>query len=157
MVDAGKFMADLKPFFDEHLKLYLADGKAGHHIDGRQFGGPEKTTTLILKTIGRKSGAERLTPLIYDRAGEEYIIIASNGGQDFDPAWHLNLQSRPDVRFKVADTCYEGSWRVAADEERERLWNQMEAYYPPYADYRRRTDRQIPVVLLRPEMEIDNL
>lgn len=149
MVDAGEFMANLKPWFEEHLQQYLTDPASAQYIDGRQFGGGEKTTCLLLKTIGRKSGAERVTPLIYDRAGEEFMIIASNGGQDFHPAWFLNLSAGPDVRFRVGLDCFEGSWRVAEGEERTRLWAQMKTYYPPYQDYESRTDREIPVVLLR--------
>lgn len=157
MADANEFMANLKPFFEDHLRRYLADGKDGHYIDGSQFGGPEKTTTLLLKTIGRKSGKEYITPLIYDRAGDEYVIIASNGGRDFDPAWFTNLTAKPSVRFQVAEDRFEGSWRVAEGDERTRFWSQMTNYYPPYNDYETRTDRLIPVVLLRAERSVEAL
>lgn len=157
MVDAAEFMANLQPFFADHLRRYLADGNDGHYIDGRQFGGPEKTTTLLLRTIGRKSGKAFTTPLIYDRSGDEYIIIASNGGQDAHPAWFLNLSASPTVRFQVATDRFVGTWRVAEGEERDRLWAQMARYYPPYADYESRTDRQIPVVLLRAGHNIEEL
>lgn len=157
MAEAGEWMESLKPFFDDHLRRYLADGNDGHYIDGRQFGGPEKTSTLLLKTIGRKSGKERITPLIYNRAGEEYMIIASNGGQDFHPAWLLNLSDQQEVRFQVAEDRFDGTWRVAEGEERKRLWQQMQEYYPPYRDYEARTDREIPVVLLKPRETIPAL
>jgi deazaflavin-dependent oxidoreductase (nitroreductase family) len=157
MADVSEFLENLKPFFDDHLKRYLADGQDGHYIDGRQFGGGEKTTTLVLKTIGRKSGKEYLTPLIYDRAGDEYMIIASKGGADVDPAWFMNLTTRPDVRFQIAEDRFEGSWRIAEGSEREKLWAQMCAYYPPYHDYESLTDRLIPVILLRPEQTIEAL
>ena len=157
MVDAGEFMANLKPWFAEHLQQYLSDPESAQYIDGRQFGGGEKTTCLLLQTIGRKSGAQRVTPLIYDRAGDEFMIIASNGGQDFHPSWFLNLSEMPDVRFRIGLDCFEGTWRVAEGAEREGLWAQMKAYYPPYQEYESRTDRQIPVVLLRAESAISDL
>jgi deazaflavin-dependent oxidoreductase (nitroreductase family) len=157
VTDADQFIADLKPFFDDHLRRYLADGLDGHYIDGRPFGGPEKTSTLLLKTIGRKSGKEYITPLIYDLASDEYIIIASNGGRDFHPAWFSNLTEKPDVRFQVAEDRYEGTWRVAEGDERAKLWSQMTSYYPPYNDYETRTDRRIPVVLLRADRKIEKL
>ena len=157
MIDAGEFMASLKPWFEEHLQQYLNDPEAAHYIDGRQFGGGEKTTCLLLQTIGRKSGKARVTPLIYDRAGDEYMIIASNGGQDFHPAWFLNLSDMSDLRFRAGLNCFEAIWRVAEGPERDRLWAQMKAYYPPYQDYESRTDREIPVVLLRPLRAIADL
>jgi deazaflavin-dependent oxidoreductase (nitroreductase family) len=149
MVDVKEFMASLQPFFDDHLKRYLADGDDGHYIDAREFGGSEKTATLLLTTIGRKSGREFVTPLIYTRFGDEYAIVASKGGMDAHPAWYLNLMDRPEVKFQVATDSFEGSWRVLGSEERADLWDKLVDYYPPYAEYEARTDRKIPVIMLK--------
>ena len=157
MADVSAFMDGLKPFFDDHLKRYLADGRDGHFIDGRPFGGPENTTTLILKTIGRRSGKPYLTPLIYSRAGQAYVIVASRGGDDRHPDWFLNLTARDEVDFQVAEDRFRGSWRVAEGEERRALWHHMEHYYPPYAGYQALTTREIPIVLLTAREKLDSL
>jgi len=157
MADVSTFLADLKPFFDDHLQRYLADGLDGHFIDGRPFGGPEHTTTLILKTFGRVSGKPYLTPLIYDRVGEAYVIVASRGGDDRHPDWFLNLTARDAVDFQVARDRFRGRWRVAEGEERQALWDHMAAYYPPYGGYQALTSREIPIVLLAAHERLETL
>lgn len=137
-----------------HLKAYLdTDGAEGHLLDFRPGGGRLETPTLILKTIGRRSGEAHLTPLIYGRHGGEIVIIGSKGGAPKHPAWYLNLTARPDVAFQVADKKYHGGWRVAEGAERARVWDAMVELYPPYRDYQARADREIPVILLDPREE----
>ncbi|HET6971401.1 MAG TPA: nitroreductase/quinone reductase family protein, partial [Phenylobacterium sp.] len=79
-------------WIQRHLQAYLqSDGAEGHLLDFTPGGGRPETPTLILKTVGRRSGEPRLTPLIYGRHGREIVIIASKGGAPADPAWYLNL------------------------------------------------------------------
>ena len=74
-------------WIERHLKAYLAtDGAEGHLLDFRPGGGREQTPTLILKTVGRRSGQPHMTPLIYGRHGHEIVVIASKGGAPEHPA-----------------------------------------------------------------------
>ena len=157
MADVSETLAGLKPFFEDHLRRYLANGIDGHIIDTSPYGGSTGTTTLLLKTIGRRSGRELLTPLIYDRIGDAYAIVASKAGADENPAWFLNLTARPECNFQVAEDRYTGTWRIAEGSERAEIWDHMVNYYPTYGAYQSVTDREIPVVLLTPRESIARL
>ena len=81
-------------FGQEHVDRYLAtDGEEGHDWRGTQ--------TLILTTTGRRSGKQRLTPLIYGRHGGDYLLVASNGGTPQSPDWYFNLADNPEVEIQV--------------------------------------------------------
>lgn len=155
MADVSETLAGLQTFFADHLRRYLANGNDGHVIDTSPYGGSKETTTLLLKTIGRRSGRNLITPLIYDRIGTEYAIVASKAGADEHPAWYLNLTARPDVNFQVAEERFTGLWRLAEGAERVSAWAHMTAYYPTYASNQSLTNREIPIVLLRAERTIE--
>jgi deazaflavin-dependent oxidoreductase (nitroreductase family) len=141
-----------------HLEAYLrTGGEAGHLVDFTLAGGPAATPCLLLGTTGRKSGNPQLLPLIYGKDGKNFVIVASKGGAPAHPAWFLNLEAHPEIKFQVVDKKYRGRARVATSPERERLFEMMAKIYPPYVAYQQKTDRQIPVVLLEPEAEIDKL
>jgi deazaflavin-dependent oxidoreductase (nitroreductase family) len=107
---------------------------------------------LELTTIGRKSGAERsvmLTTPLQD--GDDIMIVASRGGDDSHPDWFVNLRDNPEVQVKLEDTDrqpYRAS--IASGAERERMWTALTAEHDNYAGYQRKTDREIPVVVLTP-------
>jgi proline iminopeptidase len=127
---------------DEHVKVYRdTGGQVGH--DWR-----EGSKTLLLTVKGRKSGEERTHALIYDNHGDDYLIVASRGGSPTHPAWYLNLKADPDVEVQVWDDVFQATARDATPEERPEMWEQMVGEWPAYEDYQRRTDRQIPVVVL---------
>jgi deazaflavin-dependent oxidoreductase (nitroreductase family) len=107
---------------------------------------------LELVTIGRRSGVPRAVMLTSPvRDGEAYVVVASRGGDDRHPAWFLNLRDEPRVEVAV-----QGGPRrpmiaaVATPEERARLWPGIAADFRNYAGYQRRTEREIPLVLLHP-------
>lgn len=100
---------------------------------------------------GRQSGRPRVAPLIYRRDGENYVIVASKGGADEPPAWYLNLVANPEVEIQVEDQRFVARARDAEGDERERLWAEMARIWPQYDDYQRKTERQIPVVVLEPQ------
>ncbi len=128
-------------FGAEHVERYLeTDGADGHDWQG--------TRVLILTTTGRKSGQERPTPLIYDRHGDDYLVVASKGGAPKPPAWYLNLVEHPEVTVQVRGDRFEARARDATPEEKPELWKIMTATWPAYDDYQRKTDREIPVVVL---------
>lgn len=139
-------------FVNAHLESYLASsGATGHIVDLTHAGAPGLLPTLLLKTIGRRSGKTYIAPLIYGFYGGEWVVVGSKGGAPAHPAWFLNLQAQADVEFQVATQAFRATWRVAEGEERTRLWAYMERLFPPYATYRQAAgDRIIPLVLLKP-------
>jgi deazaflavin-dependent oxidoreductase (nitroreductase family) len=128
-------------FGKEHVDRYRAtDGEEGHDWRG--------TVTLLLTTTGRHSSEERTTPLIYQRDGDRYVVVASQGGADQHPGWYFNLSADPNVEVQVKGDRFSAAASTAEGEERDRLWKLMTATWPAYDDYQERTDRQIPVVVL---------
>ncbi len=105
--------------------------------------------TLLLISKGRKSGEQRMLPLIYKKVGDDYVVIASKGGFPTHPAWYLNLVATPDCEIRVGPESYKVRARDAKGIERTRLWEELVGIYPPYKDYQTRTGgREIPVVVL---------
>jgi deazaflavin-dependent oxidoreductase (nitroreductase family) len=126
-----------------HTALYRATGGRIGHSAGR-------ITNLLLTTRGRKSGAERTVPLAYMADGDAFVVVASNGGADRNPAWWLNLQADPHATVEVGDRTVPVKAREATTEEHARLWPQLKAGNPFYANYEIITERRIPVVMLEP-------
>jgi deazaflavin-dependent oxidoreductase (nitroreductase family) len=109
-----------------------------------------KVDVLLLETVGRKTGRLRSTPLLYVRDGANWVVVASNAGDDRHPAWWLNLQSRPEARIQVRDERHAIHARRATGDEGERLWPRLVTAYKSYDAYRDRTRREIPIVVLEP-------
>ena len=103
-----------------------------------------------LTTTGRTSGEPRTTPLIYGRAADAYVVVASKGGAPVSPGWYGNLVREPLVELQVEDRVLPARARTAEGDEREDLWRTMTAVWPDYDAYAARTDREIPVVVLDP-------
>jgi len=103
---------------------------------------------LMLEHVGRKTGVTRRTPLLYIEDGDRWIVVASNAGDQRHPAWWFNLQSRPEAKIRVGRHEFTVSWRQATDRECETLWPKLTAAYPYYPEYRKRTGREIPVLIL---------
>ena len=140
--------AELPSWIAEHVKLYLEDPDKAHMWDSTPRGGPGVLPTLLLTTIGRKSGQPRILPLLYVRVGDGFVIVASKGGAPQHPAWYLNLVETPACEIQVGKEHYRVSARVSEGEERAVLWKKMAELYPPYDDYQAGTNREIPVVVL---------
>jgi deazaflavin-dependent oxidoreductase (nitroreductase family) len=105
---------------------------------------------LILTTTGRRSGRPHEVPLLYLRAGESMVVIASYGGRPNYPDWYLNLVAHPAARVQVNGRRQKVTARVATSEEREAWWPRIVDAYEGYSQYQSRTDRVIPVVFLEP-------
>ena len=105
---------------------------------------------LLLDHVGAKSGTKRTTPLLYVEDGADVFIIASKGGFPKNPAWYYNLLANPDTAVQIGSEIRQVHARVAAPEERDRLWEMAVRAYPGYRDYKARTDREIPLVVLEP-------
>ncbi|MDP9237735.1 MAG: nitroreductase family deazaflavin-dependent oxidoreductase [Chloroflexota bacterium] len=115
-------------------------------IGGNVFG----AHVLLLTTTGRKSGKRYTTPLLYLADGDDFVVIASNGGADRDPDWWRNLKAESETTVQVGGRHRDVRAEAATGDERERLWTKITSRYPVYGGYERRTKREIPVVVLRP-------
>jgi deazaflavin-dependent oxidoreductase (nitroreductase family) len=125
-----------------HTGLYRLTG-------GRMGGRMRNAPVLLLTATGRKTGKRRTMPLLYGRDGDNLVVIASKGGDPKHPAWYLNLQGQ-EAEIQVGRDRKRVRARDAEGQERERLWAQMVGVYPDYAEYQKKTTRQIPVVVLEP-------
>lgn len=105
-----------------------------------------------LTTTGRKSGQPRTVMLTSPvQEGDAFVLVASKGGEDEHPAWYLNLRDHPEVQVSIAGGDRRPMVaRTAEGDERDRLWASLTAAQPRYASYQRKTDRQIPVVVVEP-------
>jgi deazaflavin-dependent oxidoreductase (nitroreductase family) len=141
---------ELPDWMKDHLSRYIAtNGEDGYLWDASLGGGKGMIPTLLLTTVGRKSGRELTLPLIFGQSGSDYVVVASKGGAPAHPAWYLNLEADPDVQVQVKADKFTARAHTATDAERAALWPKMVEIYGPYADYQKKTDRQIPVVVLK--------
>jgi deazaflavin-dependent oxidoreductase (nitroreductase family) len=147
---ASNKSSDIQDRIKDHLARYIAtDGADGYLWDATTGGGKGMVPTLLLTTTGRKSGRILTVPLIFGRSGSDYVVVASKGGAPAHPAWYLNLQANSDVRVQVKGDRFAARAHSADAAERTTLWALMIGVFSPYADYQTRTDRQIPVVMLK--------
>jgi deazaflavin-dependent oxidoreductase (nitroreductase family) len=132
-----------RAFMRAHIALYrLSGGLIGSRIAGRHF--------LLLTTTGRKSGRERVTPILYIPEAKNFLLIASNWGEAYAPAWWLNLQEHPQARVRVGRKTLVVIARQARAEERAHLWPSIIARYKEFAHYQQQVEREIPVIILSP-------
>jgi deazaflavin-dependent oxidoreductase (nitroreductase family) len=125
----------------KHVKAYLeSSGATGQRYSGKD--------ALLITTRGRRSGLLRRTALFYGKDGERYVVVASNGGKPTHPAWYLNLLADPRVQVQDGAETFAASARPASVEERPRLWAMMAAIFPSYESFRKKTSREIPVVVI---------
>lgn len=127
-----------------HRTLYRA---SGGRIGGSAWGLP----IVLLTTTGRHSGKQRTTPLCALPHADDYVVVGSFGGMDRHPAWWLNLEARPHAALQVGRRQVGVTARRASPEERAPLWAELTARAPGYLAYERRTEREIPVVILHPD------
>ena len=129
-----------------HEAIYKATGgRVGHKMIG--------VPTLLLYTIGRRSGAARTNALVYARDGDDYLVVASNGGADKAPGWLHNVRANPEVEIQVGREHQSGTARVVekADPDFDRLWKIVnENNKDRYTAYQKQTERPIPIVAVTP-------
>ena len=141
-VSCKKIYNSPRDWIDEHIRNYIeTNGKKGHEWRPGVF-------TLLITTEGRKSGKLRRTGLIYRRDKGNYIVVASNGGRPHHPNWYLNLKKNPEVYVQVGADKFYARAREAEGEERQRLWGMMVDVFPQYEEYKQKTDRKIPIIIL---------
>jgi deazaflavin-dependent oxidoreductase (nitroreductase family) len=117
--------------------------------NGGKVGGPfEGAPLLLLHTTGAKTGRTRVKPLAYRRDGDRLVVFGTKGGSPTDPEWFYNVRANPRVTVEVGSDRFEADARVAPPEERDRIWRLQTHDVPVFADYQKKTDRTIPVVIL---------
>jgi deazaflavin-dependent oxidoreductase (nitroreductase family) len=128
-------------FWRVHKRLYRwSNGRIGARM--------ANLPVLLLDTVGRRSGTRRTNALTYLPWGDDYVVIASVLGEPKHPAWYLNLVARPEVHVQVGARRFVARAREAEGEERERIWDALVKESGDYDQYRAKTGRRIPVVVL---------
>jgi deazaflavin-dependent oxidoreductase (nitroreductase family) len=138
---ATKRNAVIELFWRIHPKIYAW---SGGRIGGSMMGMP----VLLLTTKGRKTGLLRTKALMYLPRGDDFVVIASNLGDERHPAWWLNLEATPEASVQVGEQYYPVRAREASGTEREEIWRDLTEQAPAYDEYAAQTSRHIPVVVL---------
>jgi deazaflavin-dependent oxidoreductase (nitroreductase family) len=134
-------MANRNDFNQRIIDEFRAtDGKVGGPFEGRRL--------LLLHTTGAKTGRDLVHPLAFRREGDDLLVFGTKGGSPTHPDWYHNLRANPRVTVEVGKERFDASARVAGDSERDRLWEEAKEEIPAFADYERKTRRQIPVIVL---------
>jgi deazaflavin-dependent oxidoreductase (nitroreductase family) len=115
-------------------------GKVGGYFEGSPM--------MLLTTTGAKSGQPRLAPLVYTTDNGRLVVIASKGGAPTNPDWYHNLRANPEVTVEIGTESFPARASVLEGEERQRLFDQMAAQMPGFAEYQENTTRQLPVIVL---------
>ena len=148
----AKLAPNLPAWMLDHANRYLSSGGTDGHMYTVTPPGhsPMTVPSLMLTTTGRKTGEKFMFPLFYGDTGNGYVIVASKGGAPEHPGWYRNLVANPDVEIQVGTKQLKAKARTVTGPERSKLWEQALKFWPPYADYQKKTEREIPVVLLEP-------
>src|ERR1700723_2628450 len=148
----AKLAPNLPDWIVEHANRYIASGGTDGHMYKATVPGRGEITapSLLLTTTGRKSGDKFIFPLFYGTEGDSYFVVASKGGAPEHPGWYRNILADPDVEVQAGATKTKARARTATGAERARLWQEALKFWPPYADYQKKTEREIPVVVLDP-------
>jgi deazaflavin-dependent oxidoreductase (nitroreductase family) len=117
-------------------------GKVAGQFDGALL--------LLLHTTGARTGQEHVTPVMYRQVGDGYAVFASKAGAPSNPDWYHNLVANPSCLAEIGTQTVPLTARVAGGEERDRIWAAHKTANPGFAEYEKKTARQIPVVILEP-------
>lgn len=125
----------------------IAEFRANQGRVGGPFAG---MSLLLLHHTGARTGAQRINPLAYLADGDRYVVFASKAGAPTNPDWYHNLKAHPEVTIELGTETTRAIAREATGEERDRLYATMAQRNPNFAEYERKTDRTIPVMVLEP-------
>jgi deazaflavin-dependent oxidoreductase (nitroreductase family) len=132
---------DMKEINRKVIEEFRANGGK---VGGQFAGAP----MVLITTKGAKSGKTYINPLVYSRDGEKYVIIASFAGGPKNPSWYHNLVAHPTPTVEIGSERFQAKATFPSGTERERLFDQQASQMPIFNDYRKKTARQIPVVVL---------
>jgi deazaflavin-dependent oxidoreductase (nitroreductase family) len=136
-------VADVDDFNSQIIKEFRENG-------GKVGGGFEGAPMLLLTTVGAKSGATRVNPMMYLADGERRYVFASKAGAPTNPDWYYNLLAHPEVSIEVGDQRVDVLATPLTGTDRDRIYAEQARLYPGFAEYEEKTDRVIPVVALDP-------
>ncbi len=108
------------------------------------------SSLLLLHTIGAKSGLERVNPTAFMRDGARLVVVASDSGAPNNPGWYYNIKANPLVTVEVGTETFQALATITEEPERSQLYDRMAASMPGYDEYRHKTSRVIPVIVLTP-------
>lgn len=117
---------------------------------GKLSGPFEGAPVLLLHHRGAKSKTEYVTPMMYHALDRGWAVFASAAGRDANPGWYHNVLAHPNTTIELGDDTLPVIARVAYPAEREPIWQTQKEQHPGFADYEKKTDRVIPVVVLDP-------
>jgi deazaflavin-dependent oxidoreductase (nitroreductase family) len=140
-IGQDKKSTDYNEFNRQLIEEYRANGG---RVTGMFAGAP----LLLLTTTGVRSGQPRVAPLAYTTDNGRWIVIASKGGAPTHPDWYYNLRANPEVTVEVGAESFPARATITTGAERQRLFDQMAARMPNFAEYQRNTVRQLPVIVL---------
>jgi deazaflavin-dependent oxidoreductase (nitroreductase family) len=136
-----------RPFEVTEGHALIEEFRANQGVVGGPF---EGATLLLLHHVGAKSGKDRVNPLVYNRDGDRYVVFASKAGAPTNPDWYHNLKANPNITIEVGTDTIDVVASEASGEERDRLFDAQVQRSPQFGEYRDKTDRVIPVILLTP-------
>lgn len=133
------------------LKLITKTHVALHRLTGgRYFNTLNGDEVCFVTMTGAKSGKQITIPLMYVPYQDGVVIVASQGGAPKNPVWYSNLVKHPDIEVNHRGKRMKLRARQASDAEREQIWPVCDSHYAPFAEYRARTDRKIPIFVCEP-------
>jgi F420H(2)-dependent quinone reductase len=140
---SGDYEPSTSDWARENAEKYMeSGGTEGTELKGRPV--------ILLTTVGAKTGKIRKTPLMRVEHGGEYAVVASLGGAPQHPVWYHNVKKNPRVELQDGQTTGDYEAREVFDDEKATWWERAVAAWPDYAEYQKKTDRQIPVFVLTP-------
>jgi F420H(2)-dependent quinone reductase len=140
---SGEYAPSTSDWAREQADKYMeSDGTDGTELNGRPV--------ILLTTVGAKTGKLRKTPLMRVEHDGEYAIVASLGGAPKNPVWYYNVVKHPQVELQDGTVTRDYEAREVSGDEKAEWWERAVAAFPPYADYQKKTDRQIPLIVLTP-------
>jgi F420H(2)-dependent quinone reductase len=142
MALSGEYEPSASEWVRDHVDKIEQSGGSDSELKGKPV--------VVLKTIGAKSGKLRKTPLMRVEHNGEYAVVASLGGAQKNPVWYYNVKQNPRVELQDGDTTGDYEAREVFGDEKATWWDRAVAAWPDYADYQKKTDREIPVFVLTP-------
>ena len=140
---SGEYEPSTSDWARENAEQYMeSGGTEGTELKGKPV--------ILLTTIGAKSGKVRKTPLMRVEHGGEYAVVASLGGAPKNPVWYYNVKENPRVELQDGPTAGDYEAREVFGDEKAAWWDRAVEAWPDYAEYQKKTDRQIPVFVLSP-------
>jgi deazaflavin-dependent oxidoreductase (nitroreductase family) len=140
---SGEYAPSTSDWARENAEKYMeSGGTEGTELQGKPV--------ILLSTIGAKTGKLRKTPLMRVEHNGEYAVVASLGGAPKNPVWYYNLKAHPRVELQDGSESHDYDAREVFGDEKAAWWDRAVEAWPDYADYQKKTDRQIPVFVLTP-------